>query len=255
MNFTSTDRLTELAKAHGFKSGAAEDAAAKFDAILLRLTSTAIAMAEVVAGTKSLKGAHFATLCKVARMLGKGLPALQKGGDPTGMPSSYYTGAPDSANYGADSMEGGYAFGTALHADAVFPGTELKVGGDGGYVNSPAYYGDVDAAYTQSTPSGHDQLPALGFARDGLASTFVPQTGGGPGCECMTKAAFDRVLAECKSRKSCDVKLDESAKRALRTIVDANADAILVLTRETTKLKTLTGAALAKCEAKWTLVL
>ena len=280
MNLVSAERMDAVARAHGFVS-AAPDVAAKFDALVLRIVKAALDAAGAVAcqcsRVKGVKGVHFDALCRVARLIGEPISKKgQRGGNDPGLPLRYF-GDPETDAYSEtihDPIHDPSLARPASVADSVFF-SGGQTGGGGDPVLPPAFFGRPDAAYTPDP--GHSMEVGPGLARDGMVSSSVFEahslaglpgipgippgmSGGGshgPSSRFKFEAgAFDRACEECCARYSIKL-VDKDAKRKLRTIVEANCDALVGYVRSSSAKgtgKRMTSAALAKCAAEWCVV-
>lgn len=253
MNFATSATLEAAARAHGFRSVAA-DASVKFDAMLLRLTRGLLEPAALVSSHRTIQPEHFASLRRIKALLVDGSDATsrrsgrpQRGGHAeTVLPVRFFDAA--------GPQVGGC---TTMLPPRYFNAAGPQIGGHGGH-------GDMIRQEMVSTFPRQQGGSGGAEARAAIASTFpatlLAQAGGGASWA-LPDDALARVLREYRARVG-DVRISEPARRYLAAFLVRNTDRVLHdAARGAAKRasdgkgkpqgRRLTGAAIDRAAAKW----
>jgi hypothetical protein len=242
MNFVGPDVILKLASSHGLGQQRAPnpEVTTLFNTFIFHVLRAALDAVRVVAKGATLQAKDFESLARLRAMLtspvasGPGRSQLQRGGHAgTVMAAAFFDAAQDAPTRGyldaapsALQPEPGMIRG-ALHS--TFPG---QSGG------ASSWFGEGDS-----------------LARDALRATFPHQSGGSAFKCWLTEDALAALVKEYKSRRSCTIKLSESAVQQLRAIVVLNVHNALGSLQKVHKAKSLTASKLRKVSQSWTLCL
>lgn len=253
MNFIDDRSLRAAVESRGFGTGVREvQLLTKVNGLAYRVAKTALDAARMVSATATVQPENFVDVARLHAMLMT--PVMGRSGSHGGgpvLPGAYF-GEPESSAYsrgGAPVLPGAY-----------FGRPESMQGGAPDLTMPLVYYGGPEStsSYMQHLPEPAPVDP--GLARAALSSTFpsasILDGGGGVRHGCVTDDAISRIMKEYRARHGSNVRISDTARQALRRIVNSNVnmalDEALVLSKKQKK-KTLGVAAFAKVAQKWTL--
>jgi hypothetical protein len=241
MNFVDHAALNGVARSHGFRGGAAPDAAPKFDAFLYRLTKAALDLVRIVTQQKTVQPEHFFTLAKIGALLdtpvGWQTSSRHRGGGDYSLPAAYYDTHASGA-YHADAPAHHDSdvsmIRAAMHQSMTGGACACKGRQAGGEAYPPEYYSAsvVDPAYAGGSP---------------------------PAARIISDETMLRIIREYRARGGSAVesmRISDPAKHRLREIIEANVVAALHQAKKkggAASAQKLTGAAVSKLAASWTL--
>jgi hypothetical protein len=243
------ETLDRLARLHGFAS-VGKGADMELNKLLYEVGKAALDTVQLVSKTQRVQPSDFATLSKVGQLLASPVGAseehsqrsaasrlrrqVQAGGGPV-LPAAYFGGSPATGGYGSE-------FG---QEPTVFPNPDTGV----------ARVGQAGGVFQPSK-----QVP---WGPPGLIDPLHCQAGGGsgrgkvgslrPGGGWLPGGAVNRILHEYRERVNPDVRLSDTAKHYLRTMIEHNVDGIFQGKRGSAAPRRLTASLLKHAVDTWTL--
>jgi histone H3/H4 len=230
------DALASLRISAPATARAAADARAALGQVTYRFARRLLDALRIVSSHRTLQPEHVRNLASLSNLLA--------------LPISRVAPAPGALRTGSLVMRGG-------SAAAVMRGGSGAVGST---VLPAAYFGDAETAFsaenaTSFTPSFPDVPGGGDTVRFGLdaSSAFGPDNAqatllGGGTKPWLRDDAVDAIIREYRARSARDLRVSEAARGLIRTIVEANAEAVLRAAARSkgAKRKAVTASAIAR---------
>jgi hypothetical protein len=225
------DALASLHISAPATARAAADARAALGQVTYRFARRLLDALRIVSSHRTLQPEHVRNLASLSNLLA--------------MPISRVAPAPGALRKGSLVMRGGSSSAAVMR------------GGNGSTVLPAAYFGDAETAFSAEnansfTPSFPDVPGGGDTIRFGLdaSSAFGPDNAqatllGGGAKPWLRDDAVDAIIREYRARSARDLRVSEAARGLIRTIVEANAEAVLRAAARS-KRKAVTASAIAR---------